>query len=160
MKEPTIMEKSFDSNSDRITEYATLTVCKQSFCIDIGMIRETRRWSGVTVLPKSPDFVLGVMNLRGIVIPIFDLSKRLGFGTTEPSERHVVIITETEGKSFGLLVDTVQEIVSVKPESIHIPPAASSAQEDSVVSGLISRDDSMMRIIDISSISDSLANAL
>ena len=69
------------------SEFVSFTVAGQAFCLKITQIREIRRWSPVTILPHAPVDVLGVMNLRGAVIPIYDLSARFGLQRTEASER-------------------------------------------------------------------------
>ena len=79
-------------------EFVTLIAGGQNFCIEITQIREIRRWTPVTILPHSPDHVLGVINLRGAVIPIIDLAAKLGFARISPTERHVIIITAIEEK--------------------------------------------------------------
>ena len=70
------------SSDDQPIEFVTLVAGAQSFCIEITQIREIRRWTPVTILPHSPSYVLGVINLRGAVIPILDLAEKLGFEKT------------------------------------------------------------------------------
>ena len=71
-------------------EYVAVRVANQDFCLEIMAIREIRGWTPETPLPHAPDFVRGVVNLRGTVLPIIDLGDRLGLGKTVPKERHVV----------------------------------------------------------------------
>lgn len=155
------MELTSDTSSgvSEKTEYATLTVSGHDYCIDIGKIRETRRWSDITKLPHSPSFVLGVMNLRGVVIPIIDLSERLGFCSSDLSERHVIIIIENDGQTTGLVVDSVQEIISVSEDKLHVPPAGSQLGDECIISGLISHGDRMIRVIDVGLIMSSVRAA-
>lgn len=150
------MLKPEDTSPSEKIEYATLTVSDQDFCISINDIRETRRWTESTLLPHAPPYVLGVMNLRGIVIPIIDLSEKLGFGAATPSTRHVIIIIERDEQTVGLVADGVQEILSIGKDQIHEPPNMSSANSETCIDGLISRDDNMIRVINVSSILSSL----
>lgn len=140
-------------------EYATLTVSGHSFCIGIEEIRATRRWSEVTILPHSPSFVLGAMNLRGIIIPIIDLSEKLGFGAATLSDRHVIVIIENSDQTIGLVADSVQEILSVESEQVHQPPSGAQSP-DSCVSGLVAHNEDMIRVIDTSLILESIGGVL
>ena len=97
------MQAEVKSNDQEVkhaqfSEFVSFTVAGQAFCLKITQIREIRRWSPVTILPHAPSDVLGVMNLRGAVIPIYDLSARFGLETTEASERNVVIVVSSAGK--------------------------------------------------------------
>ncbi|MCQ3971320.1 chemotaxis protein CheW, partial [Klebsiella pneumoniae] len=73
-------------------ELIAFRIGDQEFCVDIRSVREIRGWAPATPLPQSPAYVRGVLNLRGAVLPIIDLSSRLGLGTAEPSARHVIIV--------------------------------------------------------------------
>src|SRR3546814_7889127 len=80
-------------------EYLTFAIDSQSYGLDILSVREIRAWTEVTNLPNTPDFVRGIINLRGAVVPIYDLRVRLGGGRTAPSRMHVVIVGSEEHTS-------------------------------------------------------------
>jgi purine-binding chemotaxis protein CheW len=107
--------------SDAI-ELISFAVAGRGLCIDIGDVREIRGWSPVTAVPGAPEFVMGVINLRGAVMPVLDLRARLGLGDTEPSGRHVIIVVQQGHTVFGLLVDAVQETVVVRRAELQPPP--------------------------------------
>ncbi len=130
-------------------EFVTLFAGGQSFCIEITQIREIRRWTPVTVLPHSPAYVLGVINLRGAVIPIIDLATKLGFGPIEASERHVIIIVAVEDTIVGLLVDSVSEILSVDHAKIKDTPQTNDAIVVGAVSGIIARENDMTKVLNL-----------
>lgn len=98
---------SDEETNDRgnTTEFVSLSAGGQGFCVPITSIREIRRWSQVTALPFAEDSVLGVMNLRGAVIPIVDLAARLGLGTTEIGARNIVVVVAIGPRIMGMLVD-------------------------------------------------------
>ena len=75
----------------------------QEFCVKTTTIREIRGWAPVTPMPHTPRYVLGLINLRGAVIPVIDMACRLGMPMTEPSERSAIIVTDIKGKLVGLL---------------------------------------------------------
>ena len=130
-------------------EYVTLIAGGQGFCIEITQIREIRRWSPVTILPHSPLYVLGVINLRGAVIPIVDLAAKLGFEAITPTERHVIIITAIEDRIVGLLVESVSEILGVDPFTIKDTPRSATDFTSRAVEGIIPGDDDMTKIINL-----------
>src|SRR5690348_13056127 len=108
--------------SDQRLELISFRVGAQEFCVDIMDVREIRGWTLATPLPHSPDFVRGVINLRGAVLPIVDLSARLGLGAADPSARSVIIVTRIGERTVGLLVDAVSDILTVTEETIQPTP--------------------------------------
>ena len=112
-------------------EFIVFKIGDQEFCVEITSTREIRGWTPSTVLPNSPDFLLGVINLRGTILPIVDLGRRLGVATDGPTERHVVIVVQVEEKIFGLLVDSVSDILDVNNEDLRpVPELDSQLAED------------------------------
>lgn len=139
-------------DDDQSTEFVSLIAGGQGFCIDIIEIREIRRWAPVTPLPFSDDAVLGVMNLRGAVIPIFDLAAKLGLGVIEPTSRHVIIVVRMCNRTIGLLVDAVSEILSIDSEKIKKNPETTSCPENQAIRGLASTEGDMTRVLDLPSL--------
>jgi len=133
-------------------EFVTFSVAEQTFCLEIQQIHEIRRWSHVTVLPHAPEDVLGVMNLRGAVIPIYDLATSLGLGRTTQGERSVVIVSSVDGNPIGLLVDSVSEIISVNSDEIQSTPDVASSSTRECIEGIVSVEDQMARIVNLSSV--------
>ena len=148
------MSPNDPANLEEKKEFVTFTSGDQNFCLGIMQIKEIRRWSRVTVLPHAPKDVLGVMNLRGAVIPIYDLSARFGFGTTPANERNVVIIATIETQTVGLLVQSVSEILSVDASIIQDTPDIKSEATQQTIVGVISIEDDMTRIIDLNAVID------
>ena len=97
------------------SELISFRIGAQEFCVDIMAVREIRGWTPATPLPQAPSYVRGVINLRGAVLPIVDLSARLGLGDTEPSVRNVIIVVRIGTRLVGLLVDAVSEILTARP---------------------------------------------
>lgn len=133
-------------------EFVTFCTGGQSFSIDITQVREIRRWSAVTPLPHAPAEVLGVMNLRGSVIPIFDLAVRFGLDPTPENVRNVVVIAAHETQTVGLLVESVSEILSVTPDRIQETPDLRSDNARQSITGVIPVEDGMTRVIDLSQV--------
>jgi len=130
-------------------EFVAFRTADQDFCVDIQMIREIRGWTKVTILPHAPDYVLGVINLRGSVVPIVDLAARLGLPSLEPQSRHVIIIAIINSQVIGLLVEAVSDIVGIDPENIQATPDVASETTKAFVSGVIAIEGRMIRLIDL-----------
>lgn len=131
-------------------EVVAFRVADQDFCFDIMSVREIRGWTDTTTLPHAQSYVKGVINLRGSVVPVVDLSDRLGFGKTDPCARHVIIITVVDGQTVGLLADVVSDILSVADEAMHPVPDMVSDQVKSFISGVVLIEDRMIRRLDLS----------
>jgi len=104
-------------------EVLTFTIGDQNYGLDLLSVREIRAWTDVTPLPNTPPFVRGVINLRGAVVPIFDLRVRLGGGITQATSANVVIVVEIGSESVGLLVDTVSDILALDASALQPVPA-------------------------------------
>lgn len=130
-------------------EIVSFRVAGQDFCIDIGHVREIRGWTPTTLLPRAPDFVTGVMNLRGNVIPVIDLALRLGLGRTEPSERHVIVIADLGGGTVGLLVEAVSDIMSVEAAGLRPTPDVAGGAGAGFVEGVFTVEESLIRALDL-----------
>lgn len=133
-------------------EFVTLVAGGQNFCIEITQIREIRRWTPVTILPHSPNHVLGVINLRGAVIPIIDLAAKLGFERISPTERHVIIITAIEESIVGLLVESVSEILGVSSEMVRETPRSPEDATTRAILGVIAVGDDMTKVINLTAL--------
>lgn len=134
------------ASADRM-ELISFQIRDQSFCLDLMTIREIRGWTQATPLPQSPDFIRGVVNLRGTVLPIIDLSARLGLGATEPSARHAILVAEIADRLVGLLVDGVSEILSLAKDSLQPTPDVACQVTREFVRGLIPLDGRMLTLL-------------
>lgn len=139
-----------DTRSD--AEFVTFFAGGQSYSLDITHVREIRRWSAVTPLPHAPAEVLGVMNLRGSVIPIYDLSARFGLGLTPENPRNVVVVAMIGPQTVGLLVEAVSEILSVPLAQIQDTPDIRSDATRASITGVIPMEAGMTRVIDLAAV--------
>ncbi len=133
-------------------EYITFRIGSQYFCIDIMSVREIRGWTPATTLPRAPGFVRGVINLRGIVLPIIDLAERLGFAPAEPTARHVIIVAQTKRQVVGLLVDAVSDIIAQPADKVQATPDIGSEAARAFVLGVMAIDDRMVSLIALDSV--------
>jgi purine-binding chemotaxis protein CheW len=117
-------------------ELLTFRLSEQEYALEIMSVREIRGWTHATPLPHAPQFMKGVINLRGTVLPVMDLALRLGMPQRAQNDRNVIIVVKFEDVMTGLLVDAVSDIVAVAAEDLQPPPELSSGSVESVISAL------------------------
>jgi purine-binding chemotaxis protein CheW len=131
------------------SQFISFAIGDDQYGVDIMAVREIKGWSEITHLPKQPDYVRGVLNLRGVIVPIIDLRCRFGQGLTEATALHIVIIVQAGSRPVGLLADRVLDIVSLDASQIQpVPRIARGARVD-FLSGLVTVDNAMIAVIDL-----------
>jgi purine-binding chemotaxis protein CheW len=130
-------------------QFITFTIDAQEFGIDIMLVREIKGWVETTSLPQAPAYVRGVINLRGIIVPIFDLRARFGRDATVPSRMHVVIIVAVGSRTTGLLVDSVSDIIAVEREQVRPVPDIGLPAEEHFLEGLVALGDRMVTLVNL-----------
>ena len=137
-------------------ELIAFRIGEQEFTVNVMNVREIRGWTPVTPMPHSPGYMLGVINLRGVVLPIIDLADRLGFEPTEPTPRHVIIVAQTGRQVVGLLVDAVSDIIAMPAEKVQPTPDVGSEAARAFVLGVMAIDDRMISLIALESVMPTL----
>ncbi|PZQ60454.1 MAG: chemotaxis protein CheW [Sphingomonas taxi] len=125
----------------------TFQLGDQYLGVDIMAIREIRAWSPATPLPNVPSHVRGVVNLRGVVLPVLDLRHRLGWGMTDPTARHVIIVVRIGEQLQGIIVDAVNDIVSVSTEDMQPLPDMGDAAAQQFLDGLATIDQRLILVL-------------
>lgn len=123
----------------------------QEFCVMTTTIREIRGWSPSTPMPHSPPDVIGVMNLRGLVIPIIDLSLKLGMPPTVPNMRSAIVVADVHSMVVGLLVDQVSDILTIRGNQIHPLPEVAASFDRDFSDGIITHDNGMICFLNLAS---------
>jgi purine-binding chemotaxis protein CheW len=131
------------------TQFISFAIGDDQYGVDIMSVREIKGWSDITHLPKQPDYVRGVLNLRGVMVPIIDLRCRFGQGLTEATPIHIVIIVQVGSRPVGLLADRVLDIVSFDSSQIQPVPRIAEASRIDFLSGLVTVDGTMIALIDL-----------
>lgn len=126
----------------------------QEFCVMTTTIREIRGWARSTPLPHSPPEVLGVMNLRGSVIPIIDLSRKLGMPPTSPNERSAIVVADVHNTVLGLLVDQVSDILTVQAGQVQPVPEIAVSFDKSFSDGIIAMENGMICFLNLARMFD------
>ncbi len=133
-------------------EVVTFRAADQDYCFDLKSVREIRGWTETTKLPHAQAYVKGVINLRGSVVPVIDLSERLGLGATETGPRHVIIIAVVGSQTVGLLADVVSDILTVYESDMHPVPAVVDDTVKTYISGVLIVDGRMIRQMNLARI--------
>ncbi len=133
-------------------ELIAFRVGDQEFCVNIMSVREIRGWTPATPMPHAPPYMLGVINLRGAVLPIIDFSARLGLKPAEPTVRHVIIVAQVNTRVVGLLVDAVSDILTVADSDIQPTPEIASDFERSSAPGVLAIEGRMICLVELDSL--------
>ncbi len=137
-------------------ELLSFKVGGQDYSVDIMSVREIRSGARATPLPHSPAYMRGVINLRGTVLPIIDLSHRLGMATEQDSDRNVIIVVAVENRTFGLMVDAVSDILAIPLEEMQPPPDMRADRGRTFISALTIVDERMIRVLDLDAVMPSI----
>lgn len=121
----------------------------QEFCVKTTTIREIRGWGPATPIPHAPPEVLGVMNLRGAVIPIVDLARKLGMESVTPSDRSAIVVAEIHGTAFGLVVDQVSDILTITEDMVQPVPPINIPAGAEYADGIIVRDQMLICFLNL-----------
>jgi purine-binding chemotaxis protein CheW len=130
-------------------EFLAFTLGSEEYCIDILKVQEIRGYETVTPIPNTPTFMKGVVNLRGIIVPIIDLRIKLELAKVEYDQFTVVIILSIRGRVVGVVVDSVSDVIALEAEEIKEAPQMGAAIKTDYIVGLVTMDDRMLIIIDI-----------
>lgn len=135
-------------------QFVTFTIDDEEYGVDIMAVREIKAWTGATKLPNAPAHMRGVINLRGLIVPVFDLRARFGQALTEATKIHVVIILAVGKRIIGVLVDAVSDILDVSAAAIQAVPKMDRTIDADFLSGLISVEDRMVALLDADALFD------
>lgn len=130
-------------------EYLTFTIGPEEYAIDILKVQEIRGYENPTTIANAPEFLKGVINLRGIIVPIVDMRIKFKVADVEYTPFTVVVILSIGGRLVGIVVDGVSEVTMLRPDQIHPPPKFGSTVDAQYINGMGSLGDRMLVVIDI-----------
>jgi purine-binding chemotaxis protein CheW len=140
-------EAANTQNSTLPTQVISFAIGDDQYGVDIMAVREIKGWSEITHLPKQPEYVRGVLNLRGVIVPIIDLRCRFGQGLTDATALHIVIIVQIASRQVGLLADRVLDIVSFETTQVQPVPRVANGARVNFLSGLVTIESGMIALI-------------
>ncbi len=144
------------STPHRDEKFLTFRLAEEDYGISIRKIREIIGMMPITSVPRTDEFVKGVINLRGKVIPVVDLRRRFGMGDVEPTERTCIVVVNiaaTKGTVLmGLVVDSVSEVLNIQPEDIEEPPEFGAKLQGAYIQGMAKMDGAVKILVDIDAV--------
>ena len=140
--------QSPDEPQGGIQKFLTFRLGDESYGVEIERVQEIKGYSTVTPLPNCPSYVRGVLNLRGVIVPVVDLRRRFGMTDVDYTKRNAIIVLVTQGRLAGLLVDDVSDVLDVPRGDLHVPPIGVGSGV-SFVRGLARVGDGLMIQVDV-----------
>lgn len=139
-----------------INQFLTFTLGKEIFALDIGTVREVLELTSITKIPRTPEFMRGVINLRGHAVPVVDMRQKLGMRRGEDTVDTCIIIVEIEYENdmtiIGAMVDSVREVFEIMPDSIEPAPKMGAAINAEYIKGMGRQNDQFIIIVEINKI--------
>lgn len=134
-------------------QYLTFKLREEVFGVDVAQVREILDSIKITKVPQTPDFMCGVINLRGSVVPVVDMNLKFGMAKTEKTVNTCIVVVEVnieqENTILGALVDSVQEVIELEPQEIEPAPRIGTRLNTEFINGMGKRDDNFIIILDI-----------
>ena len=147
------MDQAIKTMSDKEGKYLTFIMAEEEYGIGILKIKEIIGMMNITTVPQTPEFVIGVINLRGKVIPVVDLRARFGMDTIDYTDRTCIIVVEIEGKSgvvmIGIVVDAVSEVLNIKGDEIEDTPTFGTKLNTDYILGMAKMEGGVKILLDI-----------
>lgn len=144
------------AEEDQGVQYLTFLLNEEQYGLSILQVQEIRGWEVATRVPNSPGYVKGVVNLRGNIVPIYDLRERFGLPTVPYSKETVVIVVRSgEGddeRSIGLVVDAVSDVLVVRDDQVSATPEFGGSVPTENIKGLVTDDEKMVMLLDVDSL--------
>lgn len=141
-------EQKSKENGER-REYLTFTLGAENYAIDILTVQEIRGYDSVTRLPDAPDFIKGVINLRGTIVPVVDLRIKFHLGQPVYDKLTVMIILSLGSRTVGVVVDAVSDVIALFASQIQPPPEFGGAVDTQYLCGIGTLDERMLMMLDI-----------
>ncbi len=134
-------------------QYLTFKLDNEVFALDVATVREVLDFTNVTKIPRTPEFMRGVINLRGSVVPVIDLRLAFGMSATEKTVNTCIIVMEVrldgETAIVGALADSVEEVIDLEPEQIEAAPRLGTSIKTDFIRGMGKRESNFLMILDI-----------
>lgn len=134
-------------------QYLTFKLSDETFALDVAKVREILEQSNITKVPQTPDFMRGVINLRGSVVPVIDMRLKFGMSATEQTVNTCIIVAEVQMDDevivLGALADSVQEVIEMEPQQIEAAPHIGTRLNTDFIKGMGKHDNRFIMILDI-----------
>ncbi|MDH3502960.1 MAG: chemotaxis protein CheW [Nitrospirota bacterium] len=130
-------------------QYLTFNLADEYYGVDILKVQEIKGYTTITRIPNTPDFLKGVLNLRGTIVPIVDLRMKFGMGVTEPTSFTVVVVVNVRNRVMGFLVDAVSDVLDMNAKNIQAPPDMGSSVDITFIAGIGHAQERLVTLLNI-----------
>ena len=143
------MSDPMGSGIDDLVQFVVCRIGEEEFAVDVLSVQEINRLVEVTRVPKTPQYVEGVINLRGRIIPVLDLRRRFGLVSVEHTSHTRVVVVSHQSRLVGLVVDSVVEVLNLPKSAIELPPSVGNATGAEYTLGVGRLEDRLLIILDL-----------
>ncbi len=137
------------SGNDPVVQWVTFRLAEETYGINVMQVQEVLRVSEIAPVPGAPDYVMGIINLRGNVVTVLDTRKRFGLPTTEMTESTRIVIIESDKTVVGILADSVAEVVELRRSEIESPPTVGNKESSRYIEGVATNNAELLILVDI-----------
>lgn len=149
MATQSLKDNQESSSSDSVIQWVTFKLEGETYGINVMQVQEVLRYTEIAPVPGAPDYVLGIINLRGNVVTVVDTRKRFSLPPTEITDQTRIVIIESEKQVIGILVDSVAEVVYLKASEIETAPNVGNEETSKFLQGVCNRDNELLILIDL-----------
>lgn len=138
-----------EQSNDAVLQWVTFQLEEETYGINVMQVREVLRYTEIAPVPGSPDYVLGIINLRGNVVTVIDTRSRFGLMQGEITDNTRIIVIESERQVIGILVDSVAEVVYLRSSEIDTTPSVGTEESSKFIQGVSNRDGKLLILVDL-----------
>ena len=142
-------QEAVQANDDAMSQWVTFHLEEETYGINVTQVKEVLRLTEIAPVPGAPDYVIGIINLRGNVVTVIDTRRRFGLPPTESDDSSRIVILEVEGQVVGILVDSVAEVVDLPGSAIESAPNVGNDESSKYIQGVTSRDGELLILVDL-----------
>jgi len=143
------MSQAAESVNNPITQWVTFFLDNEKYGIKVMQVQEVLRMTEIAPVPGAPDYVLGIINLRGNVVTVIDSRRRFGLPEKEADDSTRIVIIEAEGNVVGILVDSVAEVVDLRADDIEMAPNVGTDESSKYIQGVSSISEELLILVDV-----------
>ncbi|MFD2112965.1 chemotaxis protein CheW [Thiorhodococcus fuscus] len=140
---------SQSKNQGPSSAFVTFSLAEETYAIDVLQVQEVLKLTDIAPVPGVPDFILGIINLRGDVVTVIDARRRMALPDREPDDASRIVIIDVDNQNVGILVDAVAEVVQISPDAVDPAPAVGNDQTSRFILGVTSTAEGLTILIDL-----------
>ncbi|GAB3215269.1 chemotaxis protein CheW [Pseudaeromonas pectinilytica] len=135
--------------AEEVLQWVTFQLDRETYGINVMQVQEVLRYTEIAAVPGAPDYVLGIINLRGNVVTVIDTRSRFGLQPAEVSDNSRIVIIEAEKQVIGIMVDSVAEVVYLRASEIDVAPSVGTEESAKFIQGVSNRDGELLILVDL-----------